>query len=119
VRNGLRRLVTTVFRNPTTPVAGEATWAVGTTSAVAAVSAGVVSALLAVLNLNACGVDTGLDPVTSADSCSTVSTTFLTPTEVADVDEPVVGEGRFLTALATGPECADFDSILARVGVGS
>jgi hypothetical protein len=102
-RNGVRRLVTTPFRNPTSPVAGVATRAVGTADA-ATVRA--VSALLAVLVVNACAVGTARDSVSVADGCAAVATTLTAPTEVAGV------------VALTVAECVEFDSVLAGVDVG-
>ena len=44
--NGLRRFVTTVLRNPTTPVTGEASWSAGAAGAMAAATAEAVSVVL-------------------------------------------------------------------------
>ena len=105
-RNGLRMLVTMPLRNPTRPVAGVATWAVGTTGAIAAASAEVVSAPLAVLVLNACAVGAALDSVTLVDGFATIPWTSTTPTEVGVV------------AALTVAECVEFDSVLAGVDAG-
>jgi hypothetical protein len=101
----LRRLATTPFRNPTRPIAGAATWAVGAAGAVAAATVWVVSALLAALTVNACAVGTALDSVTVADGCATVTTTSTTPTEVGVV------------VALTVAECVEIDSVLAGVDV--
>ena len=45
-RKGLSRLVTTALRNPTTPVTGTASWAVGSAGAMAAATAEAVSVVL-------------------------------------------------------------------------
>src|SRR5213592_2992997 len=75
-RNGLKRLVTTAFRNPTTPVTGVASWAVGATgTTAAALTVCVVSALLAPLSVNACAVGTAADSATVADGFATVAST--------------------------------------------
>ncbi|MFL6081767.1 MAG: hypothetical protein ACJ74F_00870 [Mycobacterium sp.] len=83
-----------------------ATWAVGATGAIAAASAEVVSAPLAVLVLNACAVGPALDSVTLADGFARIPWTSTTPTEVGVV------------AALTVAECVEFDSVLAGVDAG-
>jgi hypothetical protein len=98
-RNGLRRLVTTALRSPTTPVTGVASWAVGAIGARAAATVCVVSALLAVLAWTACAVGTALDSVIVADGCATVATTGPAPMVLVGV------------VALTVPACVEFDSL--------
>jgi hypothetical protein len=98
-RNGLSRLVTTVFRKPTTPVTGATSCAVEATGAV---TAAVVSALL-VLAANAFAADTSLGSVPFADGCVTVV-----------VDETLV-VGDFVVAASTVVDCVGFDPLFAGV----
>ena len=93
------------LRNPTMPIVGVATWAVGAAGALAAATVWFVSALLAVSTSNACAVGAALDSVTVADGCATVATSSITPTEVGVV------------AALTAAECVEFDSGLAGVDV--
>jgi hypothetical protein len=65
---------------------------VGATGAVSTAAVWVVSALLAVLTVNACAVGTALDSVTDADGFATVATTSTTPTEVGAVVALTVAE---------------------------
>jgi hypothetical protein len=104
-RNGLSRLVTMPLNNPTRPVAGVATRAVEAAGAAAAARVWVVSALLAVLTVNACAVGAALDSVTVVDDFATVAPTSATPTE-----------GGVVVAL-TVAECVEFDLGLAGVDV--
>ena len=87
-----------------------ATRAVAAAGAAAAATDWVVSALLAVLTVNACAVAAAVDLVTVADGCALVVTTFAAPTEV-------VGDDGAAGAL-TAAECVEFDSGLAGVDAG-
>jgi hypothetical protein len=87
------------LKNPTMPTVGVATWAVGAAGVVAAAATvWVVSALLAVLAVNACVVGTVLD---SAASAST------TPLVAGVVDAVVDDDGVVALTVA---ECVEFDS---------
>ena len=105
-RNGLRRLVTTWFRNPTTPVEG-AVGAIGTTAAAAA---GVVNALAAVSTFNSCSVTAALDSVTAAEN----SFAFLTTSATVDLTLGRFGEAvvRDLVAAFAVTECVYFDPVV-------
>jgi hypothetical protein len=102
-RKGLSSLVTTLFRKPTTPTAGAATWTVGAAGVVtAAVVAAAVSALLEVLAAMVFAVDTSLDSVSFADDCVTVVDGTL-----------VAGESVVVSMLAS--DLVDFDPLFAGV----
>jgi hypothetical protein len=88
---------------------GAPIWAVGATSAVAAAAAGVVSALLVVLTVNAFAADAPFGSVTFADGWVAAAT------EVACDDDAVVNDA--LGALMVA-ECFEFDSLLVGVDVG-
>jgi hypothetical protein len=107
-RNGLSRLVTTVFRKPTTPVTGATSCAVEATGAVTGVTDVADSTLLAVVASAPLAVVTMRDVVTVGDCC--VATTLTAATEV------VGGDGA-VTALEVGA-CFEFDSDSARLDVG-
>jgi hypothetical protein len=87
------------------PTVGVAAGAVGAAGALAAASVWVVSALRAVLTVNACAVGTSLDSVTVADGCATVASASTTPTGVGVV------------VALTVATCVEFDSGLAEVDV--
>jgi hypothetical protein len=75
----------------------------------AAATARVVSAALAVLIESVCATGATFDWATFADGCAAVVTTFAAPTDV-------VGVGA--VAVATVVVCDDFDSVFAGVEVG-
>lgn len=88
---------------------GVTSWAVGATSAVAAAAAGVVSALLVVLAVNAFAADATFGSVTFADG-------WVAATEAACDDDAVVND---VLGAVTVAECFEFDSLLVGVDVGS
>jgi hypothetical protein len=75
----------------------------------------VLSALLAVLTVNACAAGNALDAVAAADDWATASAT---PTECVDddADETVTGDDDVVATL-TVAECVEFDPVLAVVDV--
>ena len=78
-RNGFSRLVTTALRNPTTPITGVASWAVGVTGAETGV----------VLSASRADVSTGVAVFTerdvgTADGCAPTATTLTAETDVVD-----------------------------------
>jgi len=109
VRKGLSTLVTTTFKNPATPVAGEAIWTVGVAGAV---TAAVVSALV-LLAADSCVADTALESDAVAEDRVTAASTTLT--EVAGFDDAV---GDDAAAALTAAEGSDSGLAFARVGVG-
>lgn len=105
----MRRLVTTVLRNPTTPVTGDASWAVGATGSTGATAAVANMLETAVASsVFAAGAEV-VKWVTVADGC-------VASTEVSDIDEAVLTDG---VAVLTVVECLEFASVLAGVDVGS
>jgi hypothetical protein len=113
-RNGLRRLVTTELRNPTTPATGAAIGAGGATGAIALATAEVVSALLVAVASSVFAAFATLAVVTVAGG-------WLAPIEVAGVDDAVLSEavGASTFAALAVAECFEFDSGLAGLVVGS
>jgi hypothetical protein len=93
------------LNKPTRPVAGVAARAVEVAGAAAAASVWVVSALLAVLTVNACAVGAALGSMTVVDCFAAVVPTSTPPTGVGVV------------VALTVAECVEFDLGLAGVDV--
>jgi hypothetical protein len=98
----LSKFVTTVFRKPTTPTAGAATW---TGDVVGVLTTVAVSALLAVVAVKVLALGAAVDSVVVADE-----TLFV-------IDETlVVGDAGSVVALSVA-DCVEFDLSLADVTV--